>query len=192
MALDRNREATEFSHGIVEICRQAPVLPAPRVAIRPMRPTEMEETAILIGRAMNLEEGEQALRTFRFHFACKSQGLDDGRSYDVWCDGGSLMGIVGLHHYVWGPPENVWLAWFAVDPAAQQRGIGRCLLDFVEKKARIQGYMKIFVETYSTPEFARARDFYRAQGFSVSGGVKEYLTGGGDMVVFVKELSHAL
>ena len=50
--------------------------------------------------------------------------------------------------------------------------------------------MKFFIETYSTPEFARARAFYEAQGFTQIGEIQSYLPNGGDMVIFYKDLTN--
>jgi len=147
----------------------------------------------LIRRAMDDDEARQARQTFRFHFACRRHGLDDGRAYYVLDADATICGLAGLHHYHWGPPENVWLAWFAVDPARQGRGLGTLLLEAMTHEARRRGYTKFFVETYSTPQFARARAFYRAHGFIQAGRVRSYLAAdAGDMIVFFKILSQAL
>ena len=58
----------------------------------------------LISRAMNPEEGNQALETFRFHFSCRRSGIDDGRTYYVLTETSAILGIMGLHRYLWGPP----------------------------------------------------------------------------------------
>lgn len=151
---------------------------------------DIDAAVCLISRAMNASEGNQAQETLRFHFSCRRHGIDDGRRYYILTQGSAINGIAGLHHYVWGPPENVWLAWFAVEPGIQGQGVGTLLLDAVARKASHRGYMKLFVETYSTPEFARARDFYRAKGFTEAGHIQAYLGSAGDMVVFSKDLTN--
>jgi len=138
----------------------------------------------LIERAMNAEEARQAEETFRFHFVCQNQGVDDGRRYWVLND----VGLIGLHRYQWGPSENVWLAWFAVDPDFQGQGLGKALIQMATEEACRLGYRKLFIETYSTPEFARARAFYQAQEFAEMGQVRNYLPDGGDMIVYAKSL----
>ena len=144
----------------------------------------------LIARAMNPDEGDQAENTFRFHFSCKNHGIKDGRHYYVLTHDSAITGVAGLHHYIWGPPENVWLAWFALEPGCHGRGLGTLLLDAVIRQAKSRGYKTLFVETYSTPEFARAREFYRAKGFTQAGGIQAYLANAGDMVVFSKDLTN--
>lgn len=158
--------------------------------LRPMVERDIHPVVCLISRAMNSDEGRQAQETFRFHFSCKHHGLNDGRRYYVTINDSDLAGIAGLHHYVWGPPENVWLAWFAVNPNLHARGFGTFLLDAITRKATQLGYTKLFVETYSTPDFARARRFYQAKGFAEAGHVHAYLPNAGDMIVFSKDLTN--
>jgi len=161
-----------------------------QLALRPLAQRDIPVVARLISRAMNADEGRQAQATLDFHFACKRHGIDDGRRYYVLTHDSALTGIAGLHYYVWGPPENVWLAWFAVDPDLHARGLGTFLLDAITSKARQLGYTKLFVETYSTPDFAKARRFYQAKGFTEAGHVRAYLANAGDMIVFSKDLTN--
>ncbi|MBI5934736.1 MAG: GNAT family N-acetyltransferase [Chloroflexi bacterium] len=151
--------------------------------------SDIDSVVNLIARAMNLDEGNQARDTFAFHFSCKRYGIDDGRTYYVLPGPAALKGIAGLHHYHWGPQENVWLAWFALDPSLHGQGLGKFLLEAVATKARGLGFTKFFIETYSTPAFARARAFYQAQGFTQAGSIHSYLPDGGNMVVFSKDLT---
>jgi GNAT superfamily N-acetyltransferase len=124
----------------------------------------------------------------RFHFDCSRHGLADGRAYFLWWQSGQVVGLVGLHHTIWGPDENVWLAWFAVEPSRQGRGLGRILLASVENLARDRGHRKLFVETYQHADFARARRFYEANGFQKVGRVNNYLADGSPMIVYAKQL----
>lgn len=153
-----------------------------------MSGADVEGVARLISSAMNADEGNQARETLDFHFTCRLHGMDDGRTYYVLADTTSIQGVVGLHRYLWGPPENVWLAWFAVDPKLLGTGCGTRLLDYILDRATNGGYRKLYIETYSTPEFAAARRFYETKGFALAGGVQSYLPGGGDMVVYAREL----
>lgn len=155
-----------------------------------MSPGDIRAVSDLVSVAMNSEEGEQARETLRFHFGCRQHGLDDGRSYYVLASHKGVAGIVGLHRYIWGPPENVWLAWFAVRPELKGAGLGNRLMTAITELALNQGYKKLYVETYSTSEFADARRFYEAKGFAQVGEVTSYLPNDGDMVVYAKELTH--
>ncbi len=153
-----------------------------------MAEADIDEACLLVSEAMNENEGRWARATMLHHFGCRRHGLDDGRSYFVWRRDGAIRGLVGLHHYVWGPEENVWLSWLAVHPDHQRQGIGSKLMADIEGKAAERGYTKLFVETYDHPDFDVARAFYAAVGFDEAGRVRRYLPDGSDMVVYGKEL----
>lgn len=168
----------------------APSRPTPRCRLRPMEESDIDAVFRLVSNAMNEDEGNQARETLEFHFACRRYGMDDGRTYFVLPDENGVFGIVGLHRYLWGPPENVWLAWFAVDPSLRGGGFGKLMMAFIVDRAIELGYVKLYVETYSTPEFATARKFYESSGFTRAGEVDSYLPNGGHMIVYAKELNH--
>jgi len=149
---------------------------------------DIETAVALVSRAMNADEGRWADRTMRFHFSCRSHALDDGRTYYVWRQDGAIRGLVGLHHVIWGPEQNVWLAWFAVDPQCQGRGLGRTLLAAAEKTATDQGYRQLLVETYEHSNFDKARRFYANNGFCQAGRIAGYLDDGSAMVIYAKRL----
>jgi ribosomal protein S18 acetylase RimI-like enzyme len=155
--------------------------------------TKMEKAAIndaveLITVAMNKDEGQWAKNTMEFHFNSLEQGMDDGRDYYLWWKEKKAKGIVGLHRYIWGPPENVWLAWFAVSPELQGNGYGIKLLNSMFKKAKELAYRKFFVETYMHPDFEKAIKFYKKYGFTEAGKINNYLPDGSEMLVLYKEI----
>jgi len=158
-------------------------------AFHPMQESQIGQAVSLISRAMNPEEGGYAAQTLHLHFSSRKSGIDDGRTIYVLARGPRIVGVVGLHHYAWGPPENVWLSWFALDPQLQGQGCAGRMLEAVIAKAKQNHFMKFFIETYSTTEFARARSFYRAQGFAEVGGIPGWLPDGGSMVVLYKDLT---
>ena len=153
-----------------------------------MTEEDVDEALLLVSTAMNEDEGRWAGDTMDFHFECLKHGVADGREYFVWRQGSKVGGLVGLHHYFWGPEENVWLAWFAVHPGWQRRGVGRRLLQLIERIALDMGYRKLLVGTYRHSDFDKARHFYAANGFSEMGGVSDYLQDGSDMVVYGKRI----
>nr|MBD3621725.1 GNAT family N-acetyltransferase [Sunxiuqinia sp.] len=159
------------------------------IEIIPMQARDIANAVGLISQAMNQDEGKWASETMHFHFKCAEQELDDGHDYYLWWEHDEVKGIVGLHQYAWGPPENVWLAWFAVSPAEQGKGYDRALLDEVEKKARQRGFRKFFVETYAHPDFDKAIRFYQKYGFTEHGRIANYLPDGSQMIVLGKSLS---
>ncbi|GEM_PF-317270 len=154
----------------------------------PMGESDVAAAAALVARAMNADEGRWADRTMRFHFGCRRHNLDDGRMYFVSKRDDTVAGLVGLHHIMWGPERNVWLAWFAVDPDRQRRGLGGRLLAAVEKIAVREGYRKLLVETYAHEDFEKARRFYERGGFREVGRVDDYLDDGSAMLVYAKDI----
>jgi GNAT superfamily N-acetyltransferase len=142
----------------------------------------------LIAEAMNAEEGAWAGVTIGRHFEMRAAGLSDGRHYFALRLDGALAGITGLHHYEWGPDENVWLGWFAVSPKLHRQGIGALLMRETEKTAKSLGYRKLFIETYDSPTFSKAIRFYLKAGFRKAGKIGNYLPDGSSMLVFLKEL----
>ena len=159
--------------------------------LTPMDSSDMEAAADLVSRAMNADEGRWAARTMRFHFDCRQHGIDDGRTYYVYRQDGAIRGLVGLHHVLWGPEENVWLAWFAVDTACQGQGLGRRLLAAIEKVAVGKGFRKLLVETYEHADFEKARRFYENNGFHEAGRIAGYLSDGSAMIVYSRSIGHA-
>jgi GNAT superfamily N-acetyltransferase len=160
-----------------------------QISIEPMREEDIEEAVQVISLAMNSDEAKWAEETIKFYFACKRQGVDSGREYYVWRYGGRICGLVGLHRYVWGPEENVWLSWFAVQPEYQSKGAGSALMDAIKKHAIKAGYKKFFIETYEHPTFEKAHLFYKAHGFRKIGRVEDYLPDGSAMIVFGMQIA---
>jgi GNAT superfamily N-acetyltransferase len=158
------------------------------IRLQKMSAGDIDSAVGLIASAMNRHEATWAKTTIEFHFQCLRHKLIDGRSYYVWKEGDSIVGLVGLHNYIWGPKENVWLAWFAVEPAYQGKGYGSRMLSEIEKLAVSMGYKKFFVETYDNPVFDKARSFYQARGFFKAGVVNNYLPDKSPMVVYQKLL----
>lgn len=159
---------------------------APNLAslLRSFAPNDLQGAASLIGRAMNLDEQTYAERVFLQYFEAKRVGVDDGRELFVLPWNEAIIAITGLHHYSWGPPENVWLSWFAVAPEFQGKGLGKMLLQKTCELAKARGYGKMFIETYSSPTFERACRFYNSQGFKRVGEIAGYMSDGADMIVF--------
>lgn len=154
---------------------------------------EMEESDItacvrLISRAMNLDEGAYARRSFDQHYKGLAHRIDDGRTFFVLDFGAKIIGIVGLHFYNWGPEKNVWLSWFAVDPDHQRHGWGTAMFRAIQTKAREHGYAKLLIETYSSETFAKARQFYAREGYENVGGISGYLPDGASMIVFARTI----
>lgn len=173
------------------MCGNSPDNPSKRdvnIEIQSMTEADVDEAVALIATAMNVDEAAWARETMAYYFKCKQNDIDSGREYFVWRHDGRVRGGVGLHRYLWGPRENVWLSWFAVHPELQGMNVGSMLLSAIEKRAREAGFKKFLVETYDSPDFEKAVAFYKARGFSLSGEIKKYLPDGSPMLVFSKSI----
>lgn len=108
---------------------------------------------------------------------------------DFWgiYDKKSLVGIIGLGAEL-NSPFRVWLGYFGVDPAYQHTGIGISLLNFVQQECRRRNYRWLFVETYDTPHFQPALNFYRNHKFKKVGYLKNYLMDGASAIYLMKDL----
>lgn len=154
-----------------------------------MQASQSETVIDLIASAMNRDEAAWARQTLTFYFDCLSRRIDPAREYFVMQVNQQLVGVVGLHHYRWGPPQNVWLSWFAVHPDHQGRGYARAMLMAIETHAIMRGYHHFFIETYARPEFDKALGFYQHMGFSSAGHINHYLADGSQMRVLYKRLA---
>jgi ribosomal protein S18 acetylase RimI-like enzyme len=105
----------------------------------------------------------------------------------VWEEGRQLLG------YVYHAPEEMtdrtwYLYWIAVAKDRQGRGLGRQLLEFVERDVRDLDGRLLLVETSSTPHYEPTRRFYRKSGYAVVATIPDYYADGDGMVVFSKRL----
>lgn len=80
------------------------------------------------------------------------------------------------------------LYWIAVDPNRKREGVGRILLDAVEKEVQQLGGRLIFVETSGVEKYIPTRRFYQATGYTQEAIIKDFYDDGDDLVVFTKHL----
>jgi GNAT superfamily N-acetyltransferase len=156
--------------------------------LEPMEAADIEQASTLVALAMNPDQGAYARKTLERHFSLKTAGIDDGRVYYVLRENDTIIGLTGLHHWSWGPSENVWLGWFAVHPDRQGKGLGTRLLAGTEEFARNMGYRKLFIEAYARGDFEGAIGFYESRGYGRAGAIDGWLSGGEAMVVLSKKL----
>jgi GNAT superfamily N-acetyltransferase len=72
--------------------------------------------------------------------------------------------LVGVVRWLEKDPGEAWLAHLAVRSDRQRQGIGRMLLDAVEKDARAAGYTKMVANTRLT-----ATDYFEKLGYRITG-----------------------
>ncbi len=83
---------------------------------------------------------------------------------------------------------NVTLYWIAVCPRAQGQGVGRRLMEQVERYGQSQQGRLVCLETSSQGSYERTRTFYRQAGYLEESCLKDFYRPGDDRITFVKRL----
>ena len=88
--------------------------------------------------------------------------------------------------------DRMWNLYFiAVDPTAQGSGIGSAVMAHVEAELRQRGddeARTLIVETSSTDQYARTRQFYETLGYDEEARIREFYGPDDNKVVFWKSL----
>ncbi|HEX6589188.1 MAG TPA: GNAT family N-acetyltransferase [Longimicrobiales bacterium] len=113
-----------------------------------------------------------------------------GQDYDAvgaFTRDGSLLGYA-----CWGPtPCTVGtfdLYWIAVSPDAQGRGVGRLIMQEVERRLARANARLVLIETSSTDPYAPTRAFYRSLGYQEVARVPDFYLDGDDRVILARRL----
>lgn len=103
---------------------------------------------------------------------------------------GTGMGLLGYACFGRIPCTcSSWdLYWIVVAPQAQGLGVGRLLLEDVEKRVQAAGGERLFAETSSLARYASARQFYVRMGFAQRALFPDFYAPGDAKLVFEKQL----
>ncbi len=80
------------------------------------------------------------------------------------------------------------LYWIVVDPAAQGKGFGRLLIEYVERDVVKRGGRMLLIETSSQETYRATIRFYEQTGYELVARIKNFYRIGDDKLVFSKEL----
>jgi len=135
----------------------------------PLMPDTLVETQRLAAELFPWEHEHQAALLAAVaptvHAAfLRDRGLASVRFWNSIHDG-QVAGLAGLYHYA-AQPDETWLAWYGLRPAARGRGKGAELLDWVITEARAEKKRVLRLWTTDEEEYAKAITLYRARGFS--------------------------
>lgn len=116
--------------------------------------------------------------------------MDDNHWLVVDDDDGT---VIAAAYYAPEPfADRMWNLYFiAVDPTRHSQGIGGQLLADIEEQLRQRGdndARVLIVETSSTDQYARTRDFYRANGYDEEARIRQFYGPNDDKIVFWKSL----
>ncbi|OGO71002.1 MAG: GNAT family N-acetyltransferase [Chloroflexi bacterium RBG_19FT_COMBO_62_14] len=76
------------------------------------------------------------------------------------------------------------LYWICVDREFGRRGIGRALMERVEREVRRLGGRMIVLDTSGRAAYEPTRAFYRSVGFTPTATVPDFYEIGDDLVIF--------
>lgn len=82
--------------------------------------------------------------------------------------------------------DNYDLYWIATDPDLHGAGVGRQLLQEVEKRLRIAGARMLCLETSSQGSYTRTRKFYQQAGYLEESCIRDFYRPGDDRITYVK------
>jgi GNAT superfamily N-acetyltransferase len=116
-----------------------------------------------------------------------AQGLVSGYRFLFAEQEGRLQGYV-----CYGPialtRSSFDLYWIAVQPDAQQKGLGRRLMGMAEAAAVALGGTCMYVETSSRPQYEPTRVFYGRLGYRPAAELPDFYGPGDGQVIFTKQL----
>ena len=84
--------------------------------------------------------------------------------------------------------RGVDLYWIAVAPSSQGKGLGRRLIEYVEKDVLHRGDRMILIETSSQETYGATIRFYERSGYLLAARIRNFYRIGDDKLVFQKEL----
>ena len=91
----------------------------------------------------------------------------------------------------WGPTPGTLgtfdLYWIVIDPACQGQGIGRVLVEEMERLVAGRARL-IIVETAGRPDYESTREFYRRRGYEAISVIPDFYAPSDDKVTFVKKV----
>jgi GNAT superfamily N-acetyltransferase len=81
------------------------------------------------------------------------------------------------------------LYWIAADPGATEKGIGKKLLEHAEEFVRQRKGRWLLAETSSKQSYARTRNFYLRNNYSIVAEINDFYSIGDNLIVFGKFFS---
>jgi ribosomal protein S18 acetylase RimI-like enzyme len=115
--------------------------------------------------------------------------LARGAKSGYWFEFAERQGEL-LGYAAWGPVpltrRSFDLYWIVVTPVAQGQGVGRSLLELVERAIGARGGGNLYIETSSKSEYARTRRFYREAGYRRVAKLRDFYAPGDHKLLFCK------
>jgi len=104
----------------------------------------------------------------------------------VFCAIGEATAGYACYGPIAGTRDSYDLFWIAVHRTFQRRGLGRAILDDVERRIAAAGGSRIYVETSSRDQYAPTRAFYENHGYRLEATLPDFYAPGDGKLVYVK------
>lgn len=157
-----------------------------------IRPAAADETSLLVALAVSTglftpEDADLLLRQTLDDLHAGRLGANHFAFVCTDGDGGAPRGWVYFSENL--KSNGVWdLWWIGVGAEFHGRGLGKELLDFVERHVREAGGRLLIIETSSLPPLSRTREFYRRRGYLECGCVPDFYAEGDGKITFVRNV----
>lgn len=157
----------------------------PEIELQPFEPSNLLQAVDLAQRSYGSGLVVPCVETLRQHAAARQIGFDDGRLLFTATRSGVMVGVCGLHRYVWGPADVAWLSWFFVAPEARGSSVGLRMFAQLLHVSRNMSLRALYVETPSGgEEYADIYRYLPRLGFERLACVPNYYANGTDMLIF--------
>jgi GNAT superfamily N-acetyltransferase len=110
--------------------------------------------------------------------------------YHVFCaidDPGSIAGYI-CFGAIPMTDDCYDLYWIVVDKRFARKGVGRKLLEFMERFLARKRARRIYIDTESGPAYEAARSFYEKNGFRLACVLDDFYRKGANKLIYMKEV----
>ncbi|MCB9858454.1 MAG: GNAT family N-acetyltransferase [Phycisphaerales bacterium] len=151
-----------------------------------LKPTDPDAVRALVAATGRFSDAEVAIAG-ELVDECILRGTESGYWFVVAEIGESFVGYA-----CFGPipctTASFDLYWIAVEPSSQNGGIGRRLIEDVERQVAESGGTRIYVDTSGREAYTATRAFYERMGYERAAVLKDFYAPGDDKVIFAKVL----
>jgi len=163
--------------------------PGPKMHIRKLKQQDRDRIEEMVIASGNFNDVEIATALELVDDALE-EGEKSGYVFTVLADGKEHASAHGYACY--GPvplTQGAWdLYWIVIDRAAQRKGLGRLLLEYVEGDVVKRGGRMLLIETSSQETYSATIRFYERRGYHLEARIRNFYRIGDDKLVFQKEL----
>ncbi len=157
------------------------------VSIRPVTIGDRESILAIVNQTSNFSAADYAIAEELVDEAVNHPEKND---YRILCALDYLDAVVGYICY--GPiplTQGCYdLYWIAVDSRSGRQGVGRLLLQAMERALYREKGRRVYIDTSSTEPYAAARGFYEKHGFQPVCVLDDFYQVGDHKVLYMKDL----